>query len=222
MWISQLVLIGLLSTKKAADSTPLLAALPLLTYGFHKYCKSRFEPAFRKYPLEVPWSNCIVLVDFSSYFLVYLYTANLEWLVVANFLFYPLKRMFTVFMLHTYVVGWYVDITWSLHNLAFCFKPFFEDANASNLDICVKFQEAMEKDNMEKTSEPDLNLRSYLADAYLHPIFRSFEDVETQEVRVDKNQTHFSSPTSTETSSPSPPPQYVSSPQYVYHYEFEP
>jgi hypothetical protein len=42
-----------MSTKKAAFSTPLLIFLPLLTIWFHKYCKSRFEPAFRKYPLEV-------------------------------------------------------------------------------------------------------------------------------------------------------------------------
>lgn len=51
--ISQLLLMGLLSTKKAANSTPLLVILPILTLFFHKYCKSRFEPAFRKYPLEV-------------------------------------------------------------------------------------------------------------------------------------------------------------------------
>ena len=51
--ISQFLLLGLLSTKKAANSTPLLVALPILTLTFHKYCKSRFEPAFREYPLEV-------------------------------------------------------------------------------------------------------------------------------------------------------------------------
>ena len=51
--ISHVTLFGLMSTKKAAFSTPLLIFLPLLTIWFHKYCKSRFEPAFRKYPLEV-------------------------------------------------------------------------------------------------------------------------------------------------------------------------
>lgn len=51
--ISQFLLMGLLSTKKAARSTPLLIALPILTIAFHMYCKSRFEPAFKKYPLEV-------------------------------------------------------------------------------------------------------------------------------------------------------------------------
>ncbi|KAG1354173.1 calcium permeable stress-gated cation channel 1 [Cocos nucifera] len=124
--ISQLLLLGLLSTKKAANSTPLLIILPVLTIWFHKYCKSRFEPAFRKYPLE----------------------------------------------------------------------------------------EAMEKDMMEQASEPNLNLKAYLADAYLHPIFHSTEDVEMGELRIDKGQSYMSSPTRSEISS--------SSPQYVYHYEIEP
>ena len=56
--ISQLLLMGLLSTKKAANSTPLLVILPILTLSFHKYCKNRFEPAFRKYPLEVNSMLC--------------------------------------------------------------------------------------------------------------------------------------------------------------------
>ncbi|KAH6803411.1 early-responsive to dehydration stress protein [Perilla frutescens var. frutescens] len=50
--VSQLLLLGLLTTKKAANSTPLLVALPILTLTFHKYCKHRFEPTFRKDPLE--------------------------------------------------------------------------------------------------------------------------------------------------------------------------
>jgi len=105
--ISHVTLFGLMSTKKAAFSTPLLIFLPLLTIWFHKYCKSRFEPAFRKYPLE----------------------------------------------------------------------------------------EAMEKDNIEHASEPNLNLKSFLANAYLHPIFHLFEETakeeesqETVEVRIDKAQ----------------------------------
>ncbi|XP_068305762.1 CSC1-like protein At1g32090 [Pyrus communis] len=137
--ISQLLLMGLLSTKKAANSTPLLVVLPILTLSFHKFCKYRFEPAFRKYPLE----------------------------------------------------------------------------------------EAMAKDTMERTAEPDLNMKSYLADAYLHPIFRSFEEEppfeeeqELVEVRVDKQQTRIATPITSELSSPSPPP-YVhhteSPPQYSYY-----
>ncbi|KAK2662625.1 hypothetical protein Ddye_001199 [Dipteronia dyeriana] len=139
--ISQLVLLGLLSTKKAVNSTPLLIVLPVLTIAFHKYCKHRFEPAFRKYPLE----------------------------------------------------------------------------------------EAMAKDIMERTTEPDLNLKAYLADAYLHPIFHTFEEEELVEVkdRVDKHQAHAAT---SEISSPSPshhvyhptsPPQHVyhpaSVPEHIYH-----
>ncbi|KAL5794670.1 hypothetical protein ACOSP7_003264 [Xanthoceras sorbifolium] len=132
--ISQLVLLGLLSTKKAANSTPLLTVLPILTLAFHKYCKHRFEPAFRKYPLE----------------------------------------------------------------------------------------EAMAKDIMEQTTEPDLNLKAYLADAYLHPIFHSFEEEELVEVkhRVDKHQAQTASPLTSEISSPSPSHHVyhpTSPPQHVYH-----
>ncbi|XP_048320085.2 CSC1-like protein At1g32090 [Ziziphus jujuba] len=142
--ISQLLLLGLLSTKKAANSTPLLVILPVLTLAFHKYCKSRFEPAFRKYPLE----------------------------------------------------------------------------------------EAMAKDILERSTEPDLNLKAYLADAYLHPIFQTFEVEESEmvQVRVDKHQTHVASPVAREHGSSSPanyvhhpasPPEYVyqtaSPPRYVYN-----
>ena len=48
----------------------------------------------------------------------------------------------------------------------------------------------MAKDTMEHTSEPNLNLKSFLANAYLHPIFHLFEQAEKEEemveVRVDK------------------------------------
>ncbi|KAG6695356.1 hypothetical protein I3843_09G095000 [Carya illinoinensis] len=50
--ISQVLLMGLLSTKKAALSTPFLIALPVLTIWFHMFCKGRFESAFVKYPLQ--------------------------------------------------------------------------------------------------------------------------------------------------------------------------
>ncbi|KAL8054043.1 hypothetical protein ABFX02_05G112300 [Erythranthe guttata] len=97
--ISQLLLMGLLSTKKAANSTPFLVVLPILTLTFHQYCKSRFEPAFRKYPLE----------------------------------------------------------------------------------------EATTKDTQdEASSASDIELKSYLSDAYLHPIFHAVEEVELTEVKVDK------------------------------------
>ncbi|KAK6129929.1 hypothetical protein DH2020_036323 [Rehmannia glutinosa] len=138
--ISQLLLMGLLSTKKAANSTPLLVVLPILTLTFHKYCKNRFEPAFRKYPLE----------------------------------------------------------------------------------------EAMTKDAQDRaTSEADANFKSYLADAYLHPIFHSFEEVELSEVRVDKNQAHIANPSPNDLSPPSAyhhendPSQDVQRYEVEYQYRFE-
>jgi hypothetical protein len=54
--ISQVLLMGLLSTKEAAQSTPFLLALPVLTIWFHRFCKGLYEPAFSRYPLEVCWS----------------------------------------------------------------------------------------------------------------------------------------------------------------------
>ncbi|KAL0371945.1 UNVERIFIED_CONTAM: CSC1-like protein [Sesamum calycinum] len=69
--------------------------LTILTLTFHKYCKNRFEPAFRKYPLE----------------------------------------------------------------------------------------EAMTKDTQDLAFESDVDLKSYLTDAYVHPIFHSFEEVELAEER---------------------------------------
>ncbi|CAN1124212.1 CSC1-like protein At3g21620 [Linum perenne] len=50
--VSQLLLMGLMSTKEAAQSTPLLIALPVLTIWFNRFCKGRYEPAFVKYPLQ--------------------------------------------------------------------------------------------------------------------------------------------------------------------------
>ncbi|CAN0892622.1 CSC1-like protein At4g02900 [Linum grandiflorum] len=82
--ISQLLLMGLLSTKGAEELTPCLIALPVLTFWFHKLCKGRFESAFVKFPL----------------------------------------------------------------------------------------QEAMVRDTLERATEPNLNLRMYLQDAYVHPIFK--------------------------------------------------
>uniref|UniRef100_A0A1J3DXN8 Calcium permeable stress-gated cation channel 1 n=1 Tax=Noccaea caerulescens TaxID=107243 RepID=A0A1J3DXN8_NOCCA len=50
--ISQLLLMGLLGTKHAALAAPFLIALPVLTIGFHRFCKGRYEPAFVRYPLQ--------------------------------------------------------------------------------------------------------------------------------------------------------------------------
>ncbi|MED6144096.1 Calcium permeable stress-gated cation channel 1 [Stylosanthes scabra] len=91
--ISQIVLMGLLTTKRAAQSTPFLIALPVLTIWFHRYCKGRFESAFVKYPL----------------------------------------------------------------------------------------QEAMMKDTLERATEPSLNLKGYLQNAYVHPVFKASLDEDEHE-----------------------------------------
>ncbi|MBA0704715.1 hypothetical protein Golax_016955 [Gossypium laxum] len=83
--VSQLLLMGLLSTKEAASSTPLLITLPVLTIWFHRFCKGRYEPAFVRNPL----------------------------------------------------------------------------------------QEAMMKDTLERAREPNLNLKGFLQNAYIHPVFKS-------------------------------------------------
>ncbi|XP_059302694.1 CSC1-like protein At4g02900 [Lycium ferocissimum] len=85
--ISQLLLIGLLGTKHASNSTPLLIVLTVLTIWFHKFCKDRFESVFVKFPL----------------------------------------------------------------------------------------QDAVVKDTVERTTEPNFNLKEYLQDAYLHPVLKGVE-----------------------------------------------
>ncbi|PON84521.1 Calcium-dependent channel [Trema orientale] len=95
--VSQLLLMGLLSTKRAAQSTPLLITLPVLTIWFHMFCKGRYEPAFVTYPL----------------------------------------------------------------------------------------QEAMMKDTLERAREPNLNLKGFLQNAYVHPVFKGGDDGETDVVSVE-------------------------------------
>lgn len=97
MVFSQLLLMGLLSTKHAASSTPFLIALPVLTIWFHRFCKGRFEPAFKTYPL----------------------------------------------------------------------------------------QEAMMKDTLERARDPNFNLKGYLQNAYVHPVFKG-DDEDDDEVTEGK------------------------------------
>ncbi|KAJ3700893.1 hypothetical protein LUZ61_004598 [Rhynchospora tenuis] len=107
--VSQILLMGLLSTKHAANSTPLILVLPVLTIWFHIFCKNRFEPAFVKFPL----------------------------------------------------------------------------------------QDAVVKDTLERATEPNLDLRAYLKEAYIHPVFyceaQSFgsmeEDVEEKNPLVPTKRT---------------------------------
>ncbi|XP_057536464.1 calcium permeable stress-gated cation channel 1 [Amaranthus tricolor] len=129
MVFSQLLLMGLLSTKKAASSTPFLIALPILTIWFHRFCKGRFEPAFKTYPL----------------------------------------------------------------------------------------QEAMMKDTLERARDPNFNLKGYLQNAYIHPVFKDEDEdddvflnkleMETELVptrRQSRRNTPVPSKMSNASSSPSP------------------
>ncbi|CAA7022651.1 unnamed protein product [Microthlaspi erraticum] len=50
--ISQVLLIGLMSTKGKAQSTPFLVVLTICTIGFHRFCKGRYESAFVINPLQ--------------------------------------------------------------------------------------------------------------------------------------------------------------------------
>ncbi|KAL8045977.1 hypothetical protein ABFX02_08G149500 [Erythranthe guttata] len=96
---SQLVLMGLMSTKGNAQSTPILIALPVLTIWFHRFCKGRYEPAFIRYPL----------------------------------------------------------------------------------------QEAMMKDTLERSREPNLNVKSYLEYAYIHPVFKNEDEDDEDEYEGEGN-----------------------------------
>ncbi|CAI9090095.1 OLC1v1024787C2 [Oldenlandia corymbosa var. corymbosa] len=95
--VSQLLLLGLLSTKEASQSTPLLITLPILTICFDRYCKGRYEPAFVRYPL----------------------------------------------------------------------------------------QQAVMKDTLDHTRDPNVDLKDYLKNAYIHPVFRAADDIENNLAAID-------------------------------------
>lgn len=76
----------------------------------------------------------------------------------------------------------------------------------------------MDKDIREKADEPDINLKDYLADAYLHPIFHSVEEVEPDEGDTDDDQSQRDdeSPRSNKLGSP------YSSPEISFENDFGP
>ncbi|KAK4386718.1 Calcium permeable stress-gated cation channel 1 [Sesamum angolense] len=119
---SQLILMGLMSTKGAAQSTPFLIALPVLTIWFHRFCKGRYEPAFIRYPL----------------------------------------------------------------------------------------QEAMMKDTLERAREPNLNLKSYLRYAYIHPVFKNDEDGEGDDDISEKLDETVLVPTKRQSRKNTPAPSLLS------------
>ena len=42
------------------------------------------------------------------------------------------------------------------------------------------------KDTLERAKEPNLNLKGYLQNTYLHPVFKASEDEEDDEINDDK------------------------------------
>ncbi|XP_011002577.1 PREDICTED: calcium permeable stress-gated cation channel 1 [Populus euphratica] len=128
--ISQLALLGLMSTKEAAQSAPFLIALPVLTIWFHSFSNGRHKSAFVKYPL----------------------------------------------------------------------------------------QEAMMKDTLERARDPNFNLKAYLQDAYIHPVFKGGGDdedddlskiLETESVLVPtKRQSRKNTPVPSKISGASSPPLF--------------
>lgn len=44
------------------------------------------------------------------------------------------------------------------------------------------------KDTLERAKEPNLNLKGYLQNAYVHPVFKASEDEEDDEINDDKRE----------------------------------
>jgi hypothetical protein len=57
-----------------------------------------------------------------------------------------------------------------LNNLIFTFSA-----------IPIVLQEAMMKDTLERAKEPNLNLKSFLQNAYIHPVFKGEDDSDSDE-----------------------------------------
>ncbi|KAG1347115.1 putative CSC1-like protein [Cocos nucifera] len=136
--ISQLLLLGLLSTKQAAQSTPLLIALPILTIWFHRWlvrCNIR-----TKGKLE----NIIVAYTIGG----------------ASQHMYIFSVMFLAYQFGLVQIGSKsMQSTCSLAQIIF-----------------LPYQEAMMKDTVEQAREPNLDLKTYLLNAYIHPVFKDGED----------------------------------------------
>lgn len=51
----------------------------------------------------------------------------------------------------------------------------------------VQSQDAIVKDTLEKATEPNLNLKAYLEDAYVHPIFKGDEFESSADIDDEEN-----------------------------------
>ncbi|KAK4759255.1 hypothetical protein SAY87_022386 [Trapa incisa] len=59
---------------------------------------------------------------------------------------------------------------------------YWPDVHGRIITALVISQEAMMKDTLERARDPNLNLKSYLQNAYLHPVFKGEDDDEDEEI----------------------------------------
>jgi hypothetical protein len=60
-------------------------------------------------------------------------------------------------------------------------KTFLNNFITSFSVISIVLQEAMMKDTLERAREPNLNLKSFLQNAYSHPVFKGEDDSDSDE-----------------------------------------
>lgn len=151
---------GLLSTKEAANSTPLLITLPILTISFHLYCKGRYEPAFVKHPLQVSL-DVATGVQFLYFFSDCQSKSNTQ---KSNVFRDTLCFELAFFILFLVMVS---KFRHSFTKFELILFPLL---------LCWKLQEAMMKDTLERAREPNFNLKEFLQNAYIHPVFKGDDD----------------------------------------------
>lgn len=84
----------------------------------------------------------------------------------------------------------------------------------------MNFQEAMMKDTLERTREPNLNLKGFLQNAYVHPVFKHDEDdVEIETDSEDWQQEPALVPTKRQSRRNTPLPSKHSGPLSSSHSE---
>lgn len=85
----------------------------------------------------------------------------------------------------------YVDCMISLfYQFDEIFESFFQNNGTmfmKRVSFLVIKQDAVVKDTLERATEPNLNLKAYLQDAYIHPVFKSIEIERTVALDEEEN-----------------------------------
>ena len=68
----------------------------------------------------------------------------------------------------------------------------------------------MMKDTLERAKEPNLNLKAYLQNAYIHPVFKGGDDDEDEEEIIEKLEATVLVPTKRQSRRNTPVPSKVS------------